>query len=480
MKIAISRKTILSIALIACLSACNSPEISIDPGIVTVSGQIIGRDSLSPQIVVVNFQNPFDNGGSSPVASLRPDGSFRVEYEMPYGQTINIRYGNRFINFYAEPGDNIGVTVDASQLESEDWDKVIQYSGDKSELNARFTPALSRLHSMHFWFDDKLSPDEFIKEVGDHLKTCRDSLAVYARRENLTKEEVRLLENEIMCSTLYYAAGWRDGEQQTETMHRLFTEEIDIRDSRYKSAEIYSTNVLGYMIRCLIDPALLEDPAAFMTELIRTMRNQPAGLARDIMVYASFAEFGGAFPDMLTMFASEARALLDSDYARVRFDMLTAQDVSELEPLPIMGISSITAEGQAEPLPEVDVVGYLAQKHPGKVIYIDIAAHWCIPCIVEIPHMKKLEESLSGEDVAFVALWLESDFDATVKLMREQELHGENYFFSADASRLFGNHYGVYGFPTYMLIDRSGKLVNRNAGRPSGERTAEQIRELLQ
>ena len=94
--------------------------------------------------------------------------------------------------------------------------------------------------------------------------------------------------------------------------------------------------------------------------------------------------------------------------------------------------------------------------------------------------MKKLQELLAGEDVVFVALWLESDLNSTVKLMREHGLGGENYFFPTDVSRLLGSHYGVPGFPTYMLLDRGGKLVNSNAGRPSGEGTVGQIRELLQ
>jgi thiol-disulfide isomerase/thioredoxin len=233
------------------------------------------------------------------------------------------------------------------------------------------------------------------------------------------------------------------------------------------------------MVRCLIDPALLEDPAAFMTEFILTMRNQPAGLARDIMVYSIFAEFSTAFPDLLDTFAPQAQTLLDSDYARRRFALLTAPvDVSAIKPVPVEGVSFITPDFQAEPLPRADILRYLAEKHPGKVIYVDVSAHWCGPCIEEIPHMKKLEESMTGEDVVFVTLWLESDFDATVALMRKHGLGGEHYFFPTDATRLFMGNYRLRGFPTYMLVDGSGQLVSNNAGRPSSEGTAGQIREL--
>ncbi len=260
-------------------------------------------------------------------------------------------------------------------------------------LNTRFTPALNRFNAMHSWFDNTLSPEDFLKTAGDHLQMCRDSLTAYARREGLSREEVRLLDAEIVNGVIYRAAAWRDDEPQTETMRRLFTEMIDIHDSCLASAELYGNNVLACMMRCLVDPALLEeDPAAFMLQFIQTMQGQPAGLTRDIMVYATFAELSMAFPDLLATFATEARALLDSGYARACFDLLTIPADLEFEPLPLSGISSINAEGKTEPLPQVDMFEYLAGKHSGKVIYIDISAHWCGPCIAEIPHMKRIFE----------------------------------------------------------------------------------------
>ena len=134
---------------------------------------------------------------------------------------------------------------------------------------------------------------------------------------------------------------------------------------------------------------------------------------------------------------------------------------------------------QTEALPQVDMFQYLAERHPGKAVYIDVSASWCGPCIEQFPHAKTLEGSLAGEDVVFVILWLESDFNATAALIREYELPGEHYFFSSDAARLFLSAYGIPGFPTYLLMDKTGKLVNTNAPRPSDPKAGEQIRELL-
>jgi thiol-disulfide isomerase/thioredoxin len=357
----------------------------------------------------------------------------------------------------------------------------IAYSGDKAELNASFGRAINYFATMNSWFDDALSPDEFVTAVSSHLQTCRDSLAAYALREALPAEEVRLLESYIVGRVLDRATVWRDGEPQTETMRRLFTEVVDIHDSRYVSANFYGDNLLAYAVRCLANLSLIEDdPAAFITDFIQTVRNQPAGLARDIMVYSMFAEISFALPDVAAQFAPQAQTLLDSEYARKRFALLTAPvDALAIEPVPVEGVSFITSDFRQESLPKGDMLQHLAKKHPGKVIYIDVSAYWCGPCIADIPHIKKLEEAMAGEDVVFVTLWLESDFDATVALMRKHDLHGEHYFFQTDATRLFMSNYRLTAFPTYMLVDRSGKLVSNNAGRPSAEGTAGQIREFL-
>ena len=474
------KKIILSLLVVVGLSACASGEVKIAPGTVIVTGQVVNRDSLSPNTVRAHFQNPFDGDGSSPAAPLDADGSFRIEYEMPYGQTVNIRYGRPFYTFFAAPGDSIHITIDAAKLGKE-GELAVVFSGDRGEQNNRFMAAYDQLQGHRGWFDEALEPTDFLEAVKNRIQLGRDSLAAYAGREKLPAEVVQWIDNEIVCAVLYYAAMYREEEPLSELMNRLFTEVVDIFDPRYASSAMYGVDLGWYIQRGIADMSLMEDPEALLRDFLQKVRDKPAGLARDIMLYDAFYQFEQMFPGVINGFAEEVPPLLDAEHARQLFARLTGkeQKAFEFRPTPLSGISRITADMQTEALPQVDMFQYLAERHPGKAVYIDVSASWCGPCIEQFPHAKTLEGSLAGEDVVFVILWLESNFDAATALIREYELPGEHYFFSSDAARLFLSACGIPGFPTYLLMDKTGKPVNMNAPRPSDPRAEEQIRELL-
>lgn len=46
-------------------------------------------------------------------------------------------------------------------------------------------------------------------------------------------------------------------------------------------------------------------------------------------------------------------------------------------------------------------------------------------------------------------------------------VHGENYFLVPDPANIFMSAFNVSGFPSYMIIDKSGKIVTLNGPRPS-------------
>lgn len=95
----------------------------------------------------------------------------------------------------------------------------------------------------------------------------------------------------------------------------------------------------------------------------------------------------------------------------------------------------------------------------------------------ETPELHKL---MQGKDVVFVNLCLGSDREAWHKLIGQQRLEGENYWFDGDATQLMLGAYSLSGYPTYILVGRDGKIVTMKAGRPSAlTRTAGQIDGLL-
>lgn len=120
------------------------------------------------------------------------------------------------------------------------------------------------------------------------------------------------------------------------------------------------------------------------------------------------------------------------------------------------------------------------QQFPDQVVYLDIYATWCGPCRGEAPYHAEIYIQFKGQRVVFVNLCMRSAPKEWQKTIRELNYHGEHYYADDDASAIIMSACELYGFPTYMLFDRSGRLVNQQAPRPSEkEELTAQIKALL-
>jgi thiol-disulfide isomerase/thioredoxin len=120
----------------------------------------------------------------------------------------------------------------------------------------------------------------------------------------------------------------------------------------------------------------------------------------------------------------------------------------------------------------------------GKIVYVDIWATWCGPCVGELPHLKALKGKFEGdEEVSFVLFSVDKDREAWKKKV-VKDMKGLGNYNIVDTSKSgpspIMQAYMVRGIPQYLLIDQSGNIVNVNAPRPSeGNVTVEAIRKLL-
>jgi len=118
----------------------------------------------------------------------------------------------------------------------------------------------------------------------------------------------------------------------------------------------------------------------------------------------------------------------------------------------------------------------------GKVVYIDVWATWCGPCIQEIPHLKKLKEEFKGNpDVVFMAISVDAqrDHQKWKQFVAAQELAGVQLFAGERANRDLMAPYRISGIPRFMLVGKDGTLVNIEAPRPSSPEIRPVLKRLL-
>lgn len=100
----------------------------------------------------------------------------------------------------------------------------------------------------------------------------------------------------------------------------------------------------------------------------------------------------------------------------------------------------------------------------GKVIYIDLWATWCGPCIHESPYFEKLAKQYEGKEVVFLPI----STDTTVKpWLKYLEAHKKDLVQYHSNDEALVTDWAILYIPRFILIDKDFKIVNAYAPRPS-------------
>ena len=114
----------------------------------------------------------------------------------------------------------------------------------------------------------------------------------------------------------------------------------------------------------------------------------------------------------------------------------------------------------------------------GKLVYIDIWATWCKPCIKEIPSLDKLQTELKDKNIVFISICQNDDKKRWRKTVIANELQGIQLFVD-DIDNKFLSDYIVSGIPRFILIDKNGFIIDSEAKRPSTPALKEQLEVIL-
>jgi peroxiredoxin len=98
----------------------------------------------------------------------------------------------------------------------------------------------------------------------------------------------------------------------------------------------------------------------------------------------------------------------------------------------------------------------------GKVVFINIWATWCPPCIYEMPSMQRLYDQLKGEDFEILAI----SIDALGKQVVEPFIQKYHLTFPIllDPTGKIKKLYATTGVPESFIVDKNGILVLKVIG----------------
>ena len=106
----------------------------------------------------------------------------------------------------------------------------------------------------------------------------------------------------------------------------------------------------------------------------------------------------------------------------------------------------------------------------GYVIYVDVWGTWCGPCRGQMEYVPALKKMLEGKPVVYLYFCNNSPDEAWRIYIRQNHLDTDNaihYNLPKTQESAIEQYLEVSGFPTYRLVDTTGRLVPGGAPWPS-------------
>jgi peroxiredoxin len=107
---------------------------------------------------------------------------------------------------------------------------------------------------------------------------------------------------------------------------------------------------------------------------------------------------------------------------------------------------------------------------PGKILVVDFAQTWCMPCLAELPQIAGVREDLRDrKDIEFVLVATDAGGDTPTQFRAFVERRHIALPLAVDPGGKAHAAFGVHGFPSLVVVDKSGRVRFTHEGYNSSE-----------
>ena len=108
----------------------------------------------------------------------------------------------------------------------------------------------------------------------------------------------------------------------------------------------------------------------------------------------------------------------------------------------------------------------LLKRHRDRVLYIDLWASWCVPCLAAMPASRKLKEKYAGKPIDFIYISLDEDFDKWRSTAESQQINTYSYWGEGDFASPLAKKFKIASIPRYIIVDKAGNIFSDDAMGP--------------
>lgn len=449
------KKIILGTILSLILVGCNNTK----PNYAIISGK--ATNSSDQYLRLLN------NGSFVGEVIFAPDGTFR--------DTIRDLKNNHFLLLDSEQKNGIPIYLEAGS------ELVINYDTNISNavVTGEGAEVTKFLLEKEKFLSPKLGRELFTKNATEFKQEINKVFAEYDKKleqaelnKNFTEREKRWATYTRVLYLDQYPAMFRmltKSEQETQVPADFNPEKATLdydNATDYESITNYRQLVQNHYLTMIKDPNNTQE----VTEFINTVKNLKAENIKKDISEALVSLMSPKNPNNELIYNYISQNIVKEEVkqnAKIVFE--TSQKLSLGAVAPSFECESI--DGKRIKLEDLRK----------KVLYIDLWATWCRPCLKEIPHLKELEKEFHNTNIEFVSISIDQpeDKEKWKNFVKKESLKGIQLIVDNGRDTKFLDEYLVTGIPRFILIDGEGKIIDINAPRPSEPQTREILKQYL-
>lgn len=435
-------------ALCCCLVSCNNGNKRETEATVHLKGQLV---NMGTQNVRMSFNGAASMLGDSRDILLQIDstGNFDTTFVLKEPAYYNISRNT----LYLTPGDDMTIKITQTNKEA-------QFIGKGAEANNYMKFRLFPKGGSYLEAGDNLREDfASTKALIDSLAAMRlDSLNVLANvTDEFKKLEIARVKADVINSYICYAsysdmyAGLKT-EKEMEAKWNEFSASL----TQYV-APVYKE----IMDENMLDVAVVRDVLSYQEDstLNAIWFNDIAIPARTAELYASAKVVNDLREEVSDETVGKAKTYLqtvkNADFA-TELEGKIAQASKLLPGQSAIDFAMTDKEGNVKHLADFK----------GKVIYIDLWATWCGPCIQESPAFEALGKKYAGRNIVFLPISTDTTTKPWLRFLDEHKKELTQYHSNDVALK---GDWAIMYIPRFILINQEFKIVNAYAPRPSSE-----------
>ncbi|WP_291782738.1 TlpA disulfide reductase family protein [Cecembia sp.] len=438
------------------------PKQVVDSTII-IAGQFFNSESKEVEIYM---------GNDSEFFPLAEDGHFLIGLEIDDYRTFQLGTDRRSFELFMVPGDSIYVTADAK-----DFRNSFQASGDRIAENTYLvekTRSYFESNMMDLFEKDK---DEYFEVKNGFFADQRKHFDQLKQAQEIHPGFLKLEEAYFEYTPLSFDIYYLNSQA---FFKNLTKEELDfpMEELKAKLAEIDlgRSDLLIEGSYTAIISHLLGEKTKEISNHDTTLQNTPEGNERAAFLameellenpaVKDFFLFRHLMENLQFKGLEAAKPSIEKFQAENQSPKLVSKLEKELKKwdaiMPGMEIPDFSFE---------DISGEMVQLSnlKGTLVYIDIWATWCKPCIEEHPYWDQLKADYEDQPVSFLTISIDENKEAWEKMVISKNMEGLQWIAEKAWRSDLNLHFMVNSIPRFILLDGEGKIIDPNAERPSGD-----------